>query len=97
MSLELRIPARINILGNPSDGLEGDFSTISGAVDVFAGALGVKLTSTGSGGSVFAFVNPGQKVSLMNVWCENAKQAGLNAAKVFQVRIVHHGLEIKGR
>lgn len=39
MPLELKIPARINILGNPSDGLEGDFATISAAVDVFAGAF----------------------------------------------------------
>jgi galactokinase/mevalonate kinase-like predicted kinase len=32
------MPARINILGNPSDGNEGDFATISAAVDVYAGA-----------------------------------------------------------
>ncbi len=32
------IPARINILGNPSDALEGDFATISMAVNLFAGA-----------------------------------------------------------
>jgi galactokinase/mevalonate kinase-like predicted kinase len=34
----LTIPARINILGNPSDANEGDFATISAAVDVHAGA-----------------------------------------------------------
>jgi galactokinase/mevalonate kinase-like predicted kinase len=32
----LSIPARINILGNPSDANEGDFATISAAVDPFA-------------------------------------------------------------
>jgi len=35
----LTIPARINILGNPSDAVEGDFATISGAVNIYAGAL----------------------------------------------------------
>jgi galactokinase len=39
MGHRLRIPARINILGNPSDANEGDFATISAAVDVHAGAL----------------------------------------------------------
>jgi glucuronokinase len=38
MGYELSIPARINILGNPSDACEGDFATISAAVDVRAGA-----------------------------------------------------------
>jgi galactokinase/mevalonate kinase-like predicted kinase len=37
MPIELTIPARINILGNPSDGNEGDFATISAAVNLFAG------------------------------------------------------------
>jgi galactokinase len=32
----LSIPARINILGNPSDGNEGDFATISAAVEIRA-------------------------------------------------------------
>jgi galactokinase/mevalonate kinase-like predicted kinase len=35
----LTVPARINILGNPSDAVEGDFATISAAVDLFAEAL----------------------------------------------------------
>ncbi|MGC9356608.1 MAG: hypothetical protein ACP5GX_02020 [Anaerolineae bacterium] len=35
----LTLPARINILGNPSDALEGDFATISAAVDIHAGAF----------------------------------------------------------
>jgi galactokinase len=36
MRYHLKIPARINILGNPSDANEGDFATISAAVDLFA-------------------------------------------------------------
>ncbi|MDI7276267.1 MAG: hypothetical protein QME94_09820 [Anaerolineae bacterium] len=32
------VPARINILGNPSDGLEGDWHTISAAIELRAGA-----------------------------------------------------------
>jgi len=32
----LSIPARINLLGNPSDGNEGDFATISGAIEIRA-------------------------------------------------------------
>ncbi|HSJ55290.1 MAG TPA: hypothetical protein VLC52_16230 [Anaerolineae bacterium] len=39
MGYKLTIPARINILGNPSDANEGDFATISAAVDVRAGAV----------------------------------------------------------
>jgi galactokinase len=39
MGYRLTIPARINILGNPSDANEGDFSTISAAVDVRAGGI----------------------------------------------------------
>jgi len=36
---KIKTPARINILGNPSDALEGDFATITAAVDVYAGAV----------------------------------------------------------
>lgn len=36
MPYQLKIPARINILGNPSDANEGDFATISAAVDLFS-------------------------------------------------------------
>ncbi len=36
MAYDLKIPARINILGNPSDACEGDFATISAAVDIYA-------------------------------------------------------------
>jgi galactokinase/mevalonate kinase-like predicted kinase len=39
MRHKLTVPARINILGNPSDANEGDFATISAAVDVRAGAF----------------------------------------------------------
>jgi hypothetical protein len=39
MRYKLTIPARINVLGNPSDANEGDFSTISAAVDIRAGAF----------------------------------------------------------
>jgi glucuronokinase len=38
MSIHFSIPARINILGNPSDGNEGDFATISAAVELRAQA-----------------------------------------------------------
>jgi galactokinase/mevalonate kinase-like predicted kinase len=36
MSIHLSVPARINILGNPTDGNEGAFATISAAVDIRA-------------------------------------------------------------
>jgi galactokinase/mevalonate kinase-like predicted kinase len=39
MRFHIRVPARINVLGNPSDALEGDFATISAAVNLYAGAL----------------------------------------------------------
>lgn len=35
----LTIPARINILGNPGDANEGDFATISSAINIRAGAF----------------------------------------------------------
>jgi galactokinase/mevalonate kinase-like predicted kinase len=35
---KLSVPARINVLGNPSDGVEGDFATISAAVNILAHA-----------------------------------------------------------
>jgi galactokinase len=38
MPYQLKIPARINVLGNPSDANEGDFATISAAVDLYAHA-----------------------------------------------------------
>jgi galactokinase len=36
MPLRLKIPARVNVLGNPSDANEGDFATISAAVNIYA-------------------------------------------------------------
>jgi hypothetical protein len=39
MHYKLTVPARINVLGNPADANEGDFATISVAVDIRAGAL----------------------------------------------------------
>lgn len=39
MHYKLTIPARINVLGNPADANEGDFATISVAVDIRARAL----------------------------------------------------------
>ena len=38
MRCSLTIPARINLLGKPSDALEGDFATITAAIDLPAGA-----------------------------------------------------------
>ena len=38
MRYQLTIPARVNILGNPADGNEGDHATISAAIDTYAGA-----------------------------------------------------------
>jgi galactokinase/mevalonate kinase-like predicted kinase len=35
----LKIPARINILGNPTDANEGDYHTISAAISLFAGGI----------------------------------------------------------
>lgn len=35
----LTIPARINLLGNPADGNEGDHAVISAAIDLYAGAV----------------------------------------------------------
>lgn len=38
-AIQLSLPARVNILGNPSDGNEGDFATISAAVELRARGL----------------------------------------------------------
>ena len=38
MAHHLIIPARINILGNPGDAMEGDFATITAAIDIYAEA-----------------------------------------------------------
>lgn len=39
MIVRVTLPARINILGNPTDGNEGDFYTISAAVNIYGGAV----------------------------------------------------------
>ena len=39
MPYQLKIPARINLLGNPSDANEGDFATITTAVNLYAHAI----------------------------------------------------------
>ncbi len=39
MITRVTMPARVNILGNPTDGNEGDFYTISGAVNIYGGAV----------------------------------------------------------
>ena len=52
MRYQLTIPARINILGNPSDANEGDHATISAAIDTYAGA-----TIEPAGGLVLEAVN----------------------------------------
>jgi galactokinase/mevalonate kinase-like predicted kinase len=39
MEIKLSIPSRINILGNPGDANEGDFSTISMAINLYARAV----------------------------------------------------------
>ncbi len=36
---QLKIPSRINILGNPADANEGDFAIISSAINIFAHAI----------------------------------------------------------
>ena len=39
MRYRLIVPARINILGHPSDANEGGFANIAAAVDLRAGAI----------------------------------------------------------
>lgn len=36
--VQIQLPARINLLGNPADAVEGDFAVISAAVDLYAHA-----------------------------------------------------------
>jgi len=55
MRYRLRIPARINILGNPADANEGAFATISAAIDTYAGGViepadGIVLETTSPDG-----------------------------------------------
>ncbi len=39
MRYDITVPARVNILGNPSDALEGEHSTISAAINIRGGAF----------------------------------------------------------
>jgi hypothetical protein len=39
MAYKIKAPARINILGNPGDANEGDFATISVAINIYAHAI----------------------------------------------------------
>jgi galactokinase len=39
VSFEIKVPARINILGNPSDANEGAHQTISAAINIWAGVI----------------------------------------------------------
>lgn len=59
------------------------------------GALGAKLTGAGGGGSVFALVRPGDEERLMSIWRKTAADAGLDAAEVYRLDIVKHGLTLK--
>ncbi len=45
MPFQLKTPARINILGNRSDANEGDFATITAAVNLYAHATIEKAES----------------------------------------------------
>jgi len=59
------------------------------------GALGAKLTGAGSGGSVFALVEPGEEARMMEIWRETAREADLTTARVYRPRIAHQGLTVE--
>ena len=59
------------------------------------GALGAKLTGAGSGGSVFALINPGTEDDFINAWLETAKLIGLDAAQVYRPSISKRGLWVE--
>jgi mevalonate kinase len=56
------------------------------------GALGAKLTGAGSGGSVFALVNPGEEDLLIRTWLETASDNDFDEANVFRLLISREGL-----
>ncbi len=58
------------------------------------GALGAKLTGAGSGGSVFALVQPGQEEHLVEVLRQAAADNGLTQAQVYKCQIACQGLII---
>ncbi|MBN1262484.1 MAG: hypothetical protein JXB35_17520 [Anaerolineae bacterium] len=59
------------------------------------GALGAKLTGAGSGGSVYALVEPGQEAVLEAAWRAAAGAAGLTEAQIFRPRIARQGLIVE--
>jgi galactokinase/mevalonate kinase-like predicted kinase len=59
------------------------------------GALGAKLTGAGSGGSVFAITHPGAESHITRVWEKTITEAGLEKARIYQLRITHQGLVIE--
>lgn len=76
MRLELTIPARINILGNPTDANEGDFATISAAVNLFAGAQ----------------VEPAEQIELRMIPPPQAgEEAAVQAAPQFEIYLRQSG------
>jgi len=81
MPIHLSVPARVNILGNPSDGNEG--------------ALGAKLTGAGGGGSVFALVNLWEEESLIAAWQETSAVNHLRSPQVVQLSVSPYGLIVE--
>jgi galactokinase/mevalonate kinase-like predicted kinase len=77
---ELTIPARINILGNPTDANEGDYATLSAAVDVFAGAT----------------VEPAEGVDLQMLPCRPGGSASLESSAFQAFNLGQHPLPYNG-
>jgi len=74
LKISVRVPARINILGNPTDGTEGDFYTISGAVNIYAGAT-VEPADQLTFFTFRAIPHPGSKTA--STWTKVSKLAEL--------------------
>ena len=66
MIVHVTVPARINILGNPTDGNEGDFYTISGAVNIYGGAV-IEPADGPSDGLLFRYVG-GPQMGNVRTW-----------------------------
>ena len=60
-----------------------------------SGALGAKLTGAGSGGSVYALVQPGDETRLEESWREKAVEVGLQSALIYQPKISSKGLLVE--